>query len=247
MGTKIAIDSDDYYEILSEVGYPIVPESALEYNKEAILKLVVLPSMREYWSWFPIEQVSSIFIAGNDFSIPYPTLTEENHEVIGVTDARLATRQQSSSDTGSTFLNAILTQIRGVGKYGTEYDYGYDAARWSRDAYQRSSQNSLRALRLHVYPDKKIVSGFANVTGEIIVTWAIGSTSFNDIPFSRKTEVLNLCKSKILGLFYRLRAQIDSGTGVNFNGDVFKDRSNDLETRVLTKWREFSKVTIVKS
>lgn len=243
----IIIGNDDYYEILAEVGYPVIPEGAFEYNRQQILQYVVVPALREYWSWFPIEHTTSTFVAGSDFDVPYPTLDNPSWNVIGIVDGRLTTRQQSNSDTGSVFLNSIITQVKNSGRYGTAYDYGYESAKWYLDAYQRSSQNSIRALRLHVHPETRNVTGFANTSGELILTWGIGSTRFDDIPYTRKTEVLNLCKSKILGLFYRLRTQMDAGTGVSFNGEAFKTRADTLEERTLTKWREFSKVTIIKS
>lgn len=247
---KVDIENQDYYEILSEVGYPIVTESSLELSKEAVIDYAVYPSVREYWSWFPINQITSMQVSCSDFEIDFPTIENEKWSVIGITDARVNTKRMNTGTVSSNvFLNNILYQVRGgnYGQYGTRNDYGMTDYKIMYDAYNNSMQNTIRATRINVDMQNKKVKGFCNSVGELIVTWAEMSSVFDDIPFVRKTEVINLAKSKLLRLLYQLRMQVDASTGVKFNGDVFKGRADFLEEKVMKKWREMSKVVIIKS
>ena len=120
------INIDDLYinEILSIAGYPLLTleDDDFEFSKEDIKTLVVIPVLRDYYRWFPIE-LQQEYSVGTSFSLDFPT-----PEVFNVVDVRLNNNITTGGGaTGNPFVNATnfrQTYSTGYGRYGTPYDYG---------------------------------------------------------------------------------------------------------------------------
>ena len=52
---EILINDDEYHEILSIFGYPIIDEDDIEYSSNDIKKLMIYPAMRTYFQYFHIR------------------------------------------------------------------------------------------------------------------------------------------------------------------------------------------------
>ncbi len=229
----MTISDNDYQEILSELGYPVVPLDDLEFNRPHIENNFIFPAMREYFTWFPLKETQSIHISGN-FSIDFP-----DDFTYGVIDARVATGM-AGARTDSPFLNEIIIRQKSssMGMYGTPYDYGMTEASYMERSMKQAQMNYQRVKRLDVDEGAKKISGYSNITGELIVVWAKFSDNFSDIAFRRKTEVMNLAKANVLRGFAMLRGQFQSDINVDFNTDVFERRAEDLTSKTMDKWKE---------
>lgn len=239
----MTISDADYREILVEVGYPVVKEDELEFSREEIQDFFIFPAMRDYFSWFPIIQTESIYVS-SEFSVDFP-----DEKTYGIIDARINTAITGDGRTSSPLINSLYFKKSGMAskKYGTEYDYGVTEAKYMERAYNKAVNNYIRAKRLDVDQTSRTLSGFTTVNGELVIQWAKYSDNFNDIPFKRKSEVLNLAKSKLLKSLAMLRSQFDSDTGTGFNTSDFMSRADDLEEKVMTKWKAISKVAIIRN
>ena len=238
----IDINVSDYNRILSAVGFPTVAESDLELTKADILQYVVEPCVRQYYSWFPIQNIQSYMISASEFQFPFP---DEN--TFGVVDIRLNPYNTDYARSSSPFLNAINYHQGDVRKYGTRYDYGMTEANISKRAWDIAQASYLRATRYEVDQNNKIVRGYSNDIGELIITWAEMSDNFNNIPWNRKEEVINLCQSALLRYLVIIRDQITTDVGgTEFNTQVLSDRADSLEEKVMNKWKALSKVVVLR-
>lgn len=238
----IDINVSDYNRILSAVGFPTVAESDLELTKADILQYVVEPCVRQYYSWFPIQNIQSYMISASEFQFPFP---DEN--TFGVVDIRLNPYNTDYARSSSPFLNAINYHQGDVRKYGTRYDYGMTEANISKRAWDIAQASYLRATRYEVDQNNKIVRGYSNDIGELIITWAEMSDNFNSIPWNRKEEVINLCQSALLRYLVIIRDQITTDVGgTEFNTQVLSDRADSLEEKVMNKWKALSKVVVLR-
>ena len=238
----IDINVSDYNRILSAVGFPTVAESDLELTKADILQYVVEPCVRQYYSWFPIQNIQSYMISASEFQFPFP---DEN--TFGVVDIRLNPYNTDYARSSSPFLNAINYHQGDVRKYGTRYDYGMTEANISKRAWDIARASYLRATRYEVDQNNKIVRGYSNDIGELIITWAEMSDNFNNIPWNRKEEVINLCQSALLRYLVIIRDQITTDVGgTEFNTQVLSDRADSLEEKVMNKWKALSKVVVLR-
>ena len=238
----IDINVSDYNRILSAVGFPTVAESDLELTKADILQYVVEPCVRQYYSWFPIQNIKSYMISASEFQFPFP---DEN--TFGVVDIRLNPYNTDYARSSSPFLNAINYHQGEVRKYGTRYDYGMTEANISKRAWDIAQASYLRATRYEVDQNNKIVRGYSNDIGELIITWAEMSDNFNNIPWNRKEEVINLCQSALLRYLVIIRDQITTDVGgTEFNTQVLSDRADSLEEKVMNKWKALSKVVVLR-
>ena len=238
----IDINVSDYNRILSAVGFPTVAESDLELTKADILQYVVEPCVRQYYSWFPIQNIQSYMISASEFQFPFP---DEN--TFGVVDIRLNPYNTDYARSSSPFLNAINYHQGEVRKYGTRYDYGMTEANISKRAWDIAQASYLRATRYEVDQNNKIVRGYSNDIGELIITWAEMSDNFNNIPWNRKEEVINLCQSALLRYLVIIRDQVTTDVGgTEFNTQVLSDRADSLEEKVMNKWKALSKVVVLR-
>ncbi len=239
----MTINDKDYYEILSEIGYPVVTEDDLEFTKTQIQDYFIEPALREFFIWFPKKLTQNQYITST-FEVDFP-----NEDVYGLLDARINTSVTAEGATASPFINQLNFRTGGFSSnmYGTRNDYGVNEAKYLEKALNQSQQAYVRAQRIDVDEINRAVSGYTNVSGELLLIWAQKSDNFSEVPFRRKTEVIELAKSKVLKGFAMLRSQLDSDVGVSFNSQDFMSRADDLEEKVLRKWKSMSKVAIIRN
>jgi len=90
------------------------------------------------------------------------------------------------------------------------------------------------------------ITGYTNITGELIITWAKHSYNFNEVPLSKLKDVIKLSQSILLRTLGMLRSQVNSGTSNEFNYQSFIDRADKLEEDVMTRWRGLTKVVLIR-
>lgn len=236
------IENKEYKEIIMEVGYPIVSEDDLEFSREDIEDLMIFPAMREFFIWFPLTEFQSLQIT-DSFEVDFP-----DDKTFGIVDARINSNISGGSLTASPFINELLItqRMESSRMYGTRNDYGMMEARRMQKSYAQTAQNSIRARDIRVDEQNKKVFGYSTIQGELVITWAKYSDNFNDIPYRRKQEVIDLAKANVLRAFGMLRGQLDTDTGVSFNEGDMISRADDLEQKVLDKWRGMTKVVVIR-
>lgn len=239
----ITIQESEYKEIITELGYPVVNEEDLEFSRRDIQDLFIYPAMREYFTWFPKELETSQSITGR-FEIPFP-----DSYTYGIIDSRLNTTASGSDVTASPFMNELVFNVRtrsGRGVYGTANDYGMTQANYLERAERRAVNDYSKSYKISVDSGERKVYGYTNIAGELVIVWAKYSDNFDDIPYRRKSEVIDLAKSKVLKGFAMLRGQMNADIGVEFDTRVFEDRARDLEEKVLEKWKSMTKVAVIR-
>ena len=239
----ITIQESEYKQIISELGYPVVKEEDLEFSRQDIQDLFIYPAMREYFTWFPKELETAQSIS-NRFEIPFP-----DEYTYGIVDSRLNTSASGADVTASPFMNELVFNSRGSsgrGMYGTRNDYGMTAASFMERSERRAMNDYSKSYKISVDNSNKRVVGYTNVMGELAITWAKFSEDFEDIPFRRKSEVIDLSKSNALKGFAMLRGQMNTDIGVEFDTGMFEDRATSLREEVLEKWKSMTKVVVIR-
>jgi len=239
----IIIQESEYKEIISEIGYPVVTEEDLEFTRADIQDLFIYPAMREYFTWFPKEKEVSYSIT-NTFEFPFP-----DEYTYGIIDSRLNTTAAGSDVTASPFVNELVFNARtnsGYGAYGTKNDYGLVQANYMERAERRAVNDYSKSYKISVDSGERIVKGFTNILGELVIVWAKFSDNFDDIPYRRKSEVIDLAKSKVLKGFAMLRGQMNTDIGIEFDVGAFENKAEDLETKTLDKWKSMTKVAVIR-
>jgi hypothetical protein len=80
--------------------------------------------------------------------------------------------------------------------------------------------------------------GFSNVTGNLVIDWAMWSKNWADIKFEHIQDVISACKIFALRFVGGIRAQSDPNTGVTADGSSFLERAKELEDEIVnTRWR----------
>lgn len=261
MNTNISISNQYFQEILSAAGYPLTTLSDLgefalngadsSTNQESsirknILDLVVWPSMREYYKWFPIEYIVE-YSAEDSFEVDFP-----DPDVFCVVDVRLNTAGFGVRDSVNPFVNNSVyravnsTSSYGGGMYGTPYDYDMRQARIYDRAERQSIIDTNKAFRANIDPQNRKVKGFSNMMGKLVITWGKLSENFDKIPYNRLDEVIKLCKSNLLDHIGRVRGMQQSNLPNSFNYQLLLDTAKEWRKDVVDKWQKMSKIVIIR-
>lgn len=238
----LEIPKKEFNQILKSVGYPVIKLDDLEYSEEEIKAFIIEPIVETYYIWFPIKLIESKNVGIGNFEFEFP-----DKDVFGVEDIRFNTGHIASGKTGSPFVNAINYRLPYFDKYHTGYDYGIEQVSYLEDAYERTKINNLRAVRFDVDQNSRVVRGYSNESGELVMTWKKMSNDFMDIPIDKRKEVIELCQAELMRSVALIRSQIDDGSGTSINTDDFMSRADALEEKVWNHWRAISKVVILRN
>lgn len=238
----LEIPKKEFTRILKSVGYPVIKLDDLEYSEEEIKTLIIEPIVETYYIWFPIKLVESKMIGIGDFTFAFP-----DKDVFGVEDIRFNPGRTCLGRTESPFVNALNYKIPYYDRYRTGYDYGIEEAIPLEDSYERTKMNNLRSVKFDVDQNSRIVRGYSNDTGELVITWKKMSNDFMDIPIDKRKEVIELCQAELMRSVALIRSQIDDGTGTNINTSDFMSRADQLEEKVWSHWKSISKVVVLRN
>jgi hypothetical protein len=244
---NIIIDDKYINEIISIAGYPVLSldDEDFELTEDQIKSLVIIPTLREYYRFFPIPVESNYSVSGT-FSIDFPSV-----ETFNVIDARINTiGNYPASRTNNVFANSLrYSRDYGMsgGLYGTKNDYGITQALYMERAERASQVQYNKAFKVRPNLGTRKLEGYYNGGGgcKLNVVWATWSEVFNDIPFTRLNEVLDLCKSKFLEILFLIRGQQTTGLPDEFNYSLLQDKSDELKDAVYESWRMHTKVVLL--
>jgi len=243
---ELTISDYDYQRILTAVGYPVITEEDLGITADDIKNLLILSSLKNvFFKWFPVldrEQVS----IGTSFSIDFP-----DEYTFGVTDIRLVPPGSGTSKTSNPLINEAIIKVRSGGhynKWGSGNDYGYSQVYEMEKARAQSAISINKSLKKIVDYTNRKITGYSNIAGELSITWAKFSEDFDDVPHKFKEDVIKLAQSAVLRYFGMLRNQsVDNGIPSSLDGTEFLDRADTLEEEVMNKFKNFSKVVLIRT
>jgi len=241
----INISQENLTEIMSELGFPILDfDDDFPYTEEQVKSVAVWPAMKQYFRYWPLENIQEYSISG-DFSFDFP-----NAETFYISDARLNNNNPSGGAISpDPFVNSMnITQYgSSSGAYGTRYNYNITTAFHSRRAEQNALRNSQRAFRIHVNEGDRKVVGYSNMTGRLMVTWAEYSFDYDSISFRRIDDVKRLVQAylmRALGNFFLMQS---SDTINEIDGDFMVSRAEELEEQIIEKWNLTTKPVLIRS
>lgn len=243
---NVFIDSDYINEIISILGYPLLnlDDDDFELDEDDIKSLVVVPTLREFYRWFPIPTYNEYTIAGS-FSIDFPT-----DDIFNVIDARLNANAISGVQSSNPFVNSFNYSnnysVQGYNKFGTPYSYGYENANILEKSLQYTKMNVDKAFKCKVNLFSRKLEGYTNRSGILSITWAGYSWDFSSIPFERINEVIMLCQVNLLDKIISIRKQQNSDLPTDFDSSYFEKIRDEYKVEVLDKWRKLSKVVVLR-
>jgi hypothetical protein len=249
--SNVVIDESELNILLGELGVPFIKIEELEYSREQILNLMVLPAMKEYFKWYPISTRAVYPCAQVFFSIPIP------YYAIGVVSAYVNPNYMNTGSPNNPF--GYYAELYGGGATGGNAmpTAGGRRRRGFPDtqamstiilerAVRASTVNYAKRQRVAVHIQQGVVTGYANVLGNLEITWASFSNQWKDIPFNRLTEVRKLCTAKILRAFGMLRSQANSELPGTIKYEGFVQRADTLEKEIMDLWYASTKASVVR-
>jgi len=243
----ITISDTIFNRILKVIGYPIISFDDLtdgKMTKTDIENFLIYPAMQEYYKWFPLKNNVEYEMNGV-YEIPFPT-----EFVFGVSDSKfLNTPTGTGLKTLSPIVNGInitVTDNTYANSYGSAYDYnGLSRANVDRQTVAYANQSESETFKVVVDERDRVVRGFTNYTGRVLIVWSEYSNDWNDIPFQREQEVIHLAQANVLDFFGDIKNQIaETGTSASISGADFLDKAESLREAVMEGWKNKTKVVI---
>ena len=239
--------SDTYIdEIMSIAGHPLLTldDGDFELTEDQVKTFVVVPSIREYYRWFPIKNIQEYTISAS-FEIAFP-----NSDTFDIVHANYNSAGDLSTPlNGNAVINArywTKDALYGPNMYCTGNSYGMENAQVLRNSLNQSYIDKYKAFRIYTDLSERKLKGYTNSPGKLSVIWAEYSSDFDDIPFNRLNDMIQLCQAKLLEQLAMIRGQANADIPNEFNVSLFEDKAADLREEVMNKWRKISKIAIQK-
>ena len=251
--SSVVIPQADLNQILIELGVPFININELEYTPDQILDNMILPAMKEYFKWYPITTRQVYPITNTFFSIPIPPYA------FGVETAYVNPIYMNNASASNPF--TYFSEIAYGGAPGFPAPVPNINSRRRRGfpdttalstmilerAVRQGAVNYGKRQRVATHIQQGVVTGYANIVGNLEITWASFSNQWIDIPFNRQTEVRDLARAYVLRAFGSLRSQANSEIPGALNYEQFITRADQLEANVIELWRASTKAPLVRA
>jgi len=257
---SVIISDEEIDQILLEVGVPFIELEELEFTKGQIIDNMIKPALLDYFKWFPKIRTEVYPMATTVFDLQVP------EDSFGAQRVFVA---QGSANPGATNApaNPLLRYLdeaiyssalglnnsrRGFIGRNNRGTLGNSFAVMSMDRAVRQGITNYAqriSFRTEIHPEtgKKHIYGYSLKTGVLTVAWATTSNNWSDVDFRRLNEARQLATSKVLRAIGMLRSQAKSDIPGTVDYDSFISRADTLEENVLQVWKEYTKVSIVRS
>ena len=236
--TPLVVPSSAIRRIMAALGAPILNvEEDLLLDEGTIKDLFITPAIQMYFTYWPIGLKEEYPINGQT-DIPFP-----NDRVFGVSETRVALAQSSSSYGRNPFLNQIIRrQVSSLGSYGltpSGRDPYISQSTLIKEQTQSQSFISLqKAGNFNIDLEERRLWGFSNVSGHLIIKWAMWSKNWKDIRFEHVEDVIKVCKMYALEFVGEIRQQSDPNTGVTADGSSFIEKAKEIHEEIISnRWR----------
>lgn len=244
----LIIEQDDYEYVLSALSFPFIDpaELNLPYTENTVKKFCILPSMKEYFMYFPIREEKSVAVAsGSSGEIDFP-----DDYTYGVAHTSL-TETVDSMSSGSIYSgNPFVTQQNVVSTsqsaFGSQYDYGYNSIMGAIKASNNTRRASNKVFRTVTNHQKRVLEYYTSNSGYLEIVWAKWSEDFNSIRWSHHLDVLHLSQAKLLTWLGNTLSMQDSEFPTQLDSDAMIDRGEDIETKVKDKWKNYTKGVVLR-
>jgi hypothetical protein len=238
--SEVVVDDSVLKEILNEAGFPIVDYADVALSKDDAVDLFLWPAMRAYFSYFPRIIKTSHQVSGI-VNVPFPDAL-----VYGVAHARIAL--SSSVNAGASF-NPLHNNDRyretSRSKNWRDPYYTRDL-RLAEETADMSYVSLRKAGNFEEDRAERVLTGFSNIAGELVIAWAAFSKNFAAVRFEHHEMVIHLARAYVLRYFGMLRKQQDPNTGIALDGDTFISRADTLEEKITEKMKNRTKVVVLK-
>lgn len=224
--------------ILSEAGFPIVEYSDVGLTEADAIELFVWPAMQIYFSFYPKILKSTYPISGAvNIAFPDPL-------VYGVANARVALNSTGQLTSYNPLHYNGFRQAVSAGRRGDPYNT--PDVRIAEESAAMSLISLRKAGNFDVDTEARTLTGYSNVTGQLIVSWAKYSESFSSVKFIHQQDVIAMARANALRFFGMLRNQQDPNSGVALNGEQFITRADQIEEKITEKWHMATKVVVLR-
>lgn len=249
----VKITDEEMNIIFTEAGVPFITFEELEFSRTQLIDNVIRPVIQEYYKWFPNLSVVGYPLSTNEFTIPVPEGAYAAHRVyvnpgyplsknVGNPISRYFDEVILSTSSQGSFANPSLNWRKKQGFVNSQSFSTFILER----AVRQGVINYGARTRVRVDHVGNFIKGYSNKMGMLEVEWAYASDDWNDIPFNRKTEARELATARILRALAMLRTQVKTTDMGTIDYSKFFERADKLEEKVITLWREASKVTLLR-
>lgn len=256
ISSNFIIPEVELQRILVECGVPFIRVEELEYTREQIISLAVVPAVQEFYSFFPIieEQFLGNFGAGQEFLIPF--IPYAFNGVVYYTIGNGAGGGYPGFSSAFSFMGeqyAMGGFGMGTGRYGKGVCYpnkvtpgwtglGVREANFMGRQLQQAWINLMRKERTHtIYKDgKRYLHGFSTIGGSLNCKWCKWDNNWDAIDFEQLKDVRRLATAYVLRNLAAIRCQVKNDSPANIDYSLFSQRADAIEDKITQKWDQSS-------
>lgn len=237
-------------QIRKVLAFPEVDEILL--TPDQVKEYCAMPALTRYFTKFPIRIKQQISVADAGF-VNFPDYSADLREVIGVTDLRFVNKDGSS---GNADLWAIVRYqqmggtrgLRGVGGYGTKFDFGGGVAAQIAQKQKYDSFQNLNTYNAEMLWHERKIKYYSEVPSALVIEWALSSLNFDDVRPQRRLQVIQLAQAELLWHLARTTGIIeDSNLDQKVMSGDLRSEAERLHKEVMEDWNEEPDPSMVKT
>jgi len=245
---SLIIDQDNYEYVLSVLGYPVIDHTELGtvVTEQAVKNFCILPSVKEYFRWFPIEVEQSVSVGGSSSgSVDFPD--QFTFSIRHTAFTSIADSVGSSAMTSNPWINSrSLSTTTSMSSIGSRFNYGMSSISKTIMSADDTMRNSNRVFRTRTDEQNRKLEYYCNEEGHLEIVWAKWSEDFTSIPFRHQRDVLELSQAELLLWTAGILGQINPEFPSEFDYDSMQTKGEDLKEKIMTKWKEYTKSVVIK-
>lgn len=245
----VKIDLKWLNQIRKVLAFPEVDEILL--TPEQVKEYCVMPALTRYFTKFPIRIKQQISVAEAGF-VNFPDYSADLREVIGVTDLRFVNKDNPSGN--SSFWEIYRYQqmggrgIRGMGGYGTRFDFGGGVAATIAQKQKYDSFQNLNTYNAEMLWHERQIKYYSEVPAALVIEWALLSLNFDDVRPQRRLQVIQLAQAELLWHLARTTGIIeDSNLDQKVMAGDLRSEAERLHKEVMEDWNEEPDPSMVKT
>ena len=244
---KLTVSEEDYAEIVSVLGMPVLDEEDLPFTQEDFVDLAVYPAFRVYQRYSPLTLVTHTN-TGLQIDVAFPTVDQIGNpiEVTGVNGVRISPYMAPNAITGNPWADFRLFDNQLMNRFnrsGLPYEKHVSLL---QEAESRTWINLRKCGKFRVDLKQKALVGGTSMVGDLEIHWTYQSRDVNEVPFSNKDDIIRLSQANVLRLVAHLDSQQQNNTQINFDSNVFLQRADKLEEEVIGRLKAKTKAVLIR-
>jgi hypothetical protein len=131
-------------------------------------------------------------------------------------------------------------------KWDTDNDYDYTVVRTVDRLRKNAVMEKGKTFTVKVDHENRVVEGYTNTYGKLLIEWAKKSEDFSDVKFVQQENAIKLAQAYVMNYFGRLWSMDNANLPNELDPSELLSQASDFKDEIITKWNAHAKPVVVR-